>query len=445
MDAISSTHLPLGKHYMLDLYGVPLKNTRFLESTGMVDSVSKFIADAGLTLLDYSAHHFDCGGITAVFLLSESHVSMHTWPEHGFVALDVYTCGSGRPETIVEEFKALLKPTQVRQTFVERGIRHVVQDQSSGAAVTAAAAATAAPEPRSYLPPPSASGNNTMPVIPYVFAPDVEDDANGALLSFATTNTLEKTICVNGDDDDDDCFLLRNAEVLADERSAYQRIEVVDTQSWGRCMLLDRVVQFCMLDNGVYTREMTKPVVEAVLAEQHQSGKLSITIVGGGDGWIASYLLDHYADQVAHIRIVDIDRQVAEITQRFFKPAGVHNSFTDARVEWIFDDAGAWLRSQAAAQHHGHVDIVIIDCTDHTIQSSQVLYTPDFYADVHTLLRPHGGRVVQQMNTEDSEYDDFFAALAKQWKRAGLASLQQWSEYMPSFGGKSLFWMARKS
>lgn len=54
---------------------------------------------AGATLLDIKTHAFDPQGITGFALLAESHISIHTWPEHGFAAVDAFTCGSStRPE-----------------------------------------------------------------------------------------------------------------------------------------------------------------------------------------------------------------------------------------------------------------------------------------------------------------------------------------------------------
>ena len=50
------------------------------------------------TLLDVSSHKFDPQGVTAIALLAESHISIHTWPEKGQAAVDVFTCGNCNPE-----------------------------------------------------------------------------------------------------------------------------------------------------------------------------------------------------------------------------------------------------------------------------------------------------------------------------------------------------------
>ena len=52
------------------------------------------VAAAGATLLDVRVHHFGPGqGVTGVALLAESHISIHTWPEHGYAAVDIFLCG----------------------------------------------------------------------------------------------------------------------------------------------------------------------------------------------------------------------------------------------------------------------------------------------------------------------------------------------------------------
>lgn len=78
-------HQPLGKHYLVDMFDADPLALEFLESPEAQKTVAQFIKNAGMTLLGSSAHKFPCGGITAVWLLSESHVSIHTWPENRYV------------------------------------------------------------------------------------------------------------------------------------------------------------------------------------------------------------------------------------------------------------------------------------------------------------------------------------------------------------------------
>ena len=73
-----------------------------------------------LTLLDISAHKFQPQGVTIVALLSESHISIHTWPENGSAALDVFTCGDTNPETAMQYMVEKLKAQDHRTHCLER-------------------------------------------------------------------------------------------------------------------------------------------------------------------------------------------------------------------------------------------------------------------------------------------------------------------------------------
>ena len=77
----------------------------------------------GATLIDLRLHEFDSGGYTAFALLSESHLAIHTWPEHAYVAIDTFTCGVHvRPAAGIEVLKAFFAPRQFEVRQVARGI-----------------------------------------------------------------------------------------------------------------------------------------------------------------------------------------------------------------------------------------------------------------------------------------------------------------------------------
>ena len=86
----------MGKHYLLNLYGcdfVRLNNEIFLR-----DLLEIAAESSGAKVLETISYKFDPQGVTAVSLLSESHISIHTWPEEGKAAVDVYTCGDCNPK-----------------------------------------------------------------------------------------------------------------------------------------------------------------------------------------------------------------------------------------------------------------------------------------------------------------------------------------------------------
>ncbi len=82
---------PLGTHCILELYGCSpdlLNDVLFVRQ-----SVEEASRHGVSTLLKLSSHQFLPQGVTAVALLAESHISVHTWPECGYAAIDIFTCG----------------------------------------------------------------------------------------------------------------------------------------------------------------------------------------------------------------------------------------------------------------------------------------------------------------------------------------------------------------
>jgi len=81
----------VGKHCILELYDCDCR--RLDDEAFLRDAITTAARRAGATLLDLITHRFDPQGVTGLALLAESHISIHTWPESGYAAVDVFTCG----------------------------------------------------------------------------------------------------------------------------------------------------------------------------------------------------------------------------------------------------------------------------------------------------------------------------------------------------------------
>ncbi|MFY3550954.1 adenosylmethionine decarboxylase [Achromobacter insolitus] len=113
-------HATPGRHVLADFRGVP--PDLLTDAQGLERDLIAAAEAAGARVLSAHFHHFgDGAGVTGVVLLSESHISVHTWPEHRFAALDIFMCGSARPELALEHLRARLTPETVRETTVARG------------------------------------------------------------------------------------------------------------------------------------------------------------------------------------------------------------------------------------------------------------------------------------------------------------------------------------
>jgi S-adenosylmethionine decarboxylase len=109
-----------GKHWLVEFY-----SARELDDTKAIRrALRAAVAESGATLLKLQLHHFGPGGgVTGVALLAESHISIHTWPERGYAAVDIFMCGpTSNPQKALAALRAALHPRRVRIRRFERGL-----------------------------------------------------------------------------------------------------------------------------------------------------------------------------------------------------------------------------------------------------------------------------------------------------------------------------------
>lgn len=108
-----------GRHLLIDLWQAErLSDARFIEET-----LTRAVAAAGATLLRIDLHTFtENGGISGVAILAESHMSIHTWPELGYAALDVFVCGKCDPNKAVPILREAFNPGNLQISEHKRGL-----------------------------------------------------------------------------------------------------------------------------------------------------------------------------------------------------------------------------------------------------------------------------------------------------------------------------------
>ncbi len=108
-----------GIHIILDCWGARhLDNINHLET-----ALRKAVDVSGATLLHIHLHHFTPnGGISGVAVLAESHISIHTWPERGYAALDIFMCGETQPEKAIAVFEDAFETSKITVTKHLRGV-----------------------------------------------------------------------------------------------------------------------------------------------------------------------------------------------------------------------------------------------------------------------------------------------------------------------------------
>ena len=109
-----------GTHLIIDLV-----DAQDLADIELIDqAMRECVTEAGATLLHIHLHPFTpegVSGVSGVAVLAESHISIHTWPERGYAALDVFMCGDSQPEKCIDVLKRHFRPGQVKVSELLRG------------------------------------------------------------------------------------------------------------------------------------------------------------------------------------------------------------------------------------------------------------------------------------------------------------------------------------
>ncbi len=113
---------PDGYHLMMELFGCDsekINSRKFLHLL-----IKNAVKQAGLTNLGSRFHQFDPQGVTGFTLLAQSHISLHTWPEYGYLVLDIFTCGDQKQaDSLADQFLKRLRPARVNRQVVRKGFQ----------------------------------------------------------------------------------------------------------------------------------------------------------------------------------------------------------------------------------------------------------------------------------------------------------------------------------
>ncbi|MGC8849574.1 MAG: adenosylmethionine decarboxylase [Candidatus Bathyarchaeia archaeon] len=121
----------MGIHIIAEFLGVDQEKISRVERTREI--LDRVISRSGFRVISSSFHQFEPYGVSAVYLLAESHLSVHTWPEYGYLALDIFSCGGDDLalrafELLVDEFR----PKVVEKRIIRRDLYEKVGAQDIG-------------------------------------------------------------------------------------------------------------------------------------------------------------------------------------------------------------------------------------------------------------------------------------------------------------------------
>lgn len=169
-------------------------------------------------------------------------------------------------------------------------------------------------------------------------------------------------------------FSIRVNRHLCSQQSKYQKIDVFETNEFGRIMTLDGYIMVTEKDEFIY-HDMIVHVPMAV-------GKdiKNVLLIGAGDGGAVRELTRYKS--IEHIDLVEIDEEVVEVSRKYLK--GLSSGFDDERVSLHFEDGLKFVR-----RRKGEYDLIIVDSTD-PFGPGEGLFTREFYGNCYNALTEKG-------------------------------------------------------
>lgn len=175
------------------------------------------------------------------------------------------------------------------------------------------------------------------------------------------------------------CCGLEIKKVLYSKKSKFQKIQILESKSWGRVLILDEAIQTTERDEFIYHEMISH--VPLFLHPKPQD----ILIIGGGDGGVLREVLKH---KIKKAILVEIDKDVIETSKKYLQR--IHcNSFYNKKAEVIVGDGIDFV-----AKRKNAFDVIIIDSTD-PVGAAEGLFTNKFYKDAKAALRTNGFLVTQ--------------------------------------------------
>ncbi len=124
-----------GTHLLVDYWKIAQDQRidKLRDVAAIEQAFKKAVSACGATLLNIQLHSFGEGaGVTGVAILAESHMSIHTWPEIDYVAVDIFMCGSSNPYLALETLNNFFQAQQVDVTECKRGVPVERESRKSG-------------------------------------------------------------------------------------------------------------------------------------------------------------------------------------------------------------------------------------------------------------------------------------------------------------------------
>lgn len=327
----------LGNHILVEFTGCKpeILNDVIAIERDMVDAA----LTAKMTVINSTFHHFSPYGVSGVVVIQESHLAIHTWPEYGYAAVDIFTCGTTDTWEAFDYLKEQFQATNYSAIELRRGSVNLLERMDFNISTMRAEA-----------------------------------------VGRANPEKFTRNVWFTDKDDFQALSLRYTGEVLYEAQSDFQRVRILDTYKYGKMLTLDEMVMTTEQDEFHYHEMISHP---AILS--HGDVK-KVLVIGGGDGGTVREILKH--ESIESVTMVEIDEKVVEACKLHLPEIAA--SFDDPRLELIIGDGIQYVKDAIASQY----DLVIVDGSD-PVGPAEGLFTVEFYQNCHRVLNEKGILVAQ--------------------------------------------------
>ncbi|WP_232058399.1 polyamine aminopropyltransferase [Nibribacter ruber] len=327
----------LGRHILVEFYNCSpeLMNDVVHIENSMVEAAET----AGATVINSTFHHFSPYGVSGVVVIQESHLAIHTWPEYGYAAVDLFTCGETVDPWVSYDFlQKAFKASHGSSMECRRGQQSLLQRT------------------------------------------DFTVEARDTGQQITPIPRITRDVWFTERDENIALSLKHTGDQLYKKQSPYQKVEVFETLAYGNMLTLDGMVMCTQKDEYVYHEMITH-----VPMLSHGNVKRAL-VIGGGDGGTVRELLRH--EQIEEVVLVEIDELVIEACKLHLPETA--SAFDHPKLKLLVEDGIKYIQECA----NESFDLIIVDSAD-PVGPGEGLFTAEFYGQVYRCLTANGIMITQ--------------------------------------------------
>jgi spermidine synthase len=294
---------------------------------------------AGATVINSTFHHFSPYGVSGVVVIQESHLAIHTWPEYGYAAVDLFTCG---------EMDAWISFDYLKKCFKSESYSAIEMKRGSV---------------------------NLLTRIDY----DISTMRQRAE-EWRNPDMYTRSVWFTDKDENQALSLRYTGEIFFDVQSPYQRVRILESPKYGKLLTLDGMFMTTEKDEFHYHEMIAHPAMFA-----HGNVK-NVLVIGGGDGGTVREILKH--EGVEAVTMVEIDAEVINACKEHLP--SIAAAFDNPKLNLIVGDGIEFVKNAVAESY----DLIVVDGSD-PVGPAEGLFSVAFYNNCYKALKKGGVLVAQ--------------------------------------------------